>query len=111
MGNLQYQKAFRKQQKTTYKGLTPTQRRYAKAEEERRITDKGLADFYAHAPRSINGAVDWNALTEQQLDYFDEINKRHERAIKTMSQLEDNGLDGDYVLNIFMQINTRSMSF
>lgn len=36
MGSLQYQKAFRKQLKTTYKGLTQEQRRYVKAEEERR---------------------------------------------------------------------------
>lgn len=111
MGTLQYQRVFRKQQKTSYKGLTPEQRRYVKAEEVRRITDKGLNDFYAHVPRFANGAVDWNALNEQQLDYFEEINKRHEKAINTMSRLEDNGLDGDYALNVFMQINTHSMSF
>lgn len=111
MGNLQYQRAFRQQQKTTYKGLTPEQKRYVKAEEERRITDKALGDFYAHAPRNNNGAVDWGALTEQQIDYFDEINKRHEKAVRTMSRLESNGLDGDYALNVFMQINTHSMSF
>lgn len=111
MGNLQYQKAFRKQLKTTYKGLTPEQKRYAKSEEERRITDKDLTDFYAHAPRLDSGAVDWQALTEQQLDYFEQLNKRHERAIRAMSRLEDNGLDGDYALNVFMQINTHSMSF
>lgn len=111
MGNLQYQRAFRQQQKTTYKSLTLEQKRYVKAEEERRITGKGLNDFYAHAPRFQNGAVDWQALTEQQLDYFEQINKRHERAIRTMSRLEDNGLDGDKILKVFMQINTHSMSF
>lgn len=111
MGNLQYQRAFTKQLKTIYKGLTPKQKRYVKAEEERRITDKGLNDFYARAPRSLSGAVDWESLTEQQLDYFEQINKRHEKAIKTMSRLEDNGLDGDNTLKIFMQLNTHSMSF
>lgn len=111
MGTLQYQKAFRSQLKTTYKGLTPEQKRYVKAEEERRITDKGLNDFYAHAPRSHNGAVNWQALSEQQLDYFEQTNKRHERAIKTMSKLEDNGLDGEYTLEVFRQLNTRSASF
>lgn len=111
MGSLQYQKAFKKQLKTTYKCLTPEQKRYVKAEEERRITDKALSDFYAHAPRLQNGAVDWQSLTEQQLDYFEEINKRHEKSIRTMSRLEENGLDSDYTLNVFIQINTHSMSF
>lgn len=111
MGNIQYQKAFRKQLKTTYKGLTPEQKRYMKAQEERQITDKALGDFYTHAPRTSNGAIDWNILTEQQLVYFEQINKRHEKAIKTISRLEDNGLDGDYTLKVFIQINTHSMSF
>lgn len=111
MSSLQYQKAFRKQQKTKYKGLTPEQKQYIKAEEERRITDKGLNDFYAHAPRNNNGAVNWNALTEQQLDYFEQLNRQHNKAVRTMSRLEDGGLDGDYTLKIFMQINTHSMSF
>lgn len=111
MGNLQYQRAFNKQLKTTYKGLTPEQKRYVKAEEECRITDKGLNDFYAHTPRSENGAVAWEALTEQQLDYFQQLNRRHEKAVRTMSRLEEGGLDGDHALKVFMQINTHSMSF
>lgn len=111
MNSLQYQRAFRKQQKTTYKGLTPEQKRYVKAEEERRQTDKALNDFYAHAPRLFNCAVDWNLLTEQDKDYFEQIYKRHEKAIKTMSRLESNGLDGDYTLNLFLQLNNHSVSF
>lgn len=71
MGNLTYQKAFRKQLKTSYKGFNNAEKRYLKAKERAEQLDKALGDFYSNAKRLENGAVNWKNMTEQELNYFD----------------------------------------
>lgn len=110
MGNIQYQKAFRKQQKIRYKGLDENQKKYIKSKERFEQFDKALSYFYMHCVRSDSGAVDWSRMSEEELDYFDMINKEKERALHSMSNLE-NKIDVDYTLNMFLQTNTHSMSF
>ena len=110
MGTLAYQKAFRKQLKTRYKGLDKNQLKYIKAKEKFEQMDKALNYFYSHCKRLNNNAVDWSALTDKELDNFEFWNKEKDRALSTMSKLE-NIIDVDDTLTYFLQINTHSMSF
>lgn len=110
MGNVTYQKAFRKQQKKSYKGLTDNQRKYIKAKERVEQMDKALTSFYSHSKRTETGAVDFDCLTDKELDVFDYWNKEKEKAMRAMNKLESI-IDVNYTLNVFIQINTHSMSF
>ena len=110
MGNLQYQKASAKQMKKTYKGLDDKQKRYIKAKERYEEYDKALAYFYSHCKRNANGAVDFENMSEAELDKFEEYNKEKNKAFRAMSRLEEQ-IDVGYTLSLFLQINTHSMSF
>lgn len=110
MGNIAYQKAFRKQQKKSYKGLTEEQRKYIKAKETYEMAEKELNRFYSTANRKENGNVDFENMSELDLDLFEHLNKTKEKAFKTMDRLE-NIVDVEYTLNMFLQINTHSMSY
>lgn len=110
MGNIAYQKAFRSQLKKSYKGLDDNQKKYIKAKERFEQMDKSLNYFYSHCNRLTNGAVDWDSLTENELDNFEFWNKEKDKALAIMNKLE-NIIDVDYTLTYFLQINTHSMSF
>lgn len=110
MGNIAYQKAFRSQLKKSYKGLDDNQKKYIKAKEKFEQMDKALNYFYSHCNRLTNGAVDWDSLTENELDNFEFWNKEKDKALAIMNKLE-NIIDVDYTLTYFLQINTHSMSF
>ena len=110
MWTITYQKAFRKQQKVSYKGLDKNQKRYIKAKETFEQMDKDLDYFYAHCKRKENGAVDWDSLTDAELDLFEWQNKEKDKALAAMNKLES-VIDVDYTLNVFLQINIHSMSF
>ena len=110
MGNLAYQKASRKLQKVSYKNLSNDEAKYIKAKQRFEQLDKRLSYFYSHCRRKDNGAVDFENMSEQELDLFEEMNKEREKTLKTMSKLEDK-IDVDKALTIFLQSNTHSMSF
>lgn len=110
MGNLAYIRAFQKQQKTSYKGLDDVQKRYIKAKEKFEQMDNVLNSFYSSAKRTSSGAVDFANMSNDELDAFDFWNKEKQNAMKQMDKLE-NEIDVDYTLNLFLQINTHSMSF
>lgn len=110
MGNLNYQKAFQKQQKVSYKNLDKNQIQYLKAKEKFEQMDKALNYFYKHCKRLESNAVNWSVLTEEELDMFEFWNKEKDKALVIMNKLEDI-IDVDYTLNVFRQINTHSMSF
>lgn len=110
MGNLAYNKAFQRQQKTSYKGLDDNQKKYVKAKEKFEQMDKALNDFYAKAKRTHSGAVDFLSMNDDELNAFEYWNKEKEKSMRTMDKLE-NIIDVDRTLNIFLQINTHSMSF
>lgn len=110
MGNIAYIKAFQKQQKVSYKGLNDAQKKYIKAKEKFEQMDKALNSFYSSAKRTLNGAVDFANLSNDELDAFDFWNKEKEKAMKCMDRFEKI-IDVDYTLSLFLQINTHSMSF
>ena len=110
MGNIAYQRAFNKQQKKSYKGLTEEQKKYIKAKESYDLADKELNRFYSTCSRKDNGNVDFENMEESELDLFEHLNRTKDKSYKTMSKLTKI-IDTDYTLNIFMQINTHSMSF
>ena len=110
MGSITYQKAFRKQLKTSYKGLDDNQKKYIKAKEKFEQMDKALNYFYSHCKRLNNNAVDWDSLTDKELDNFEYWNKEKDKALSVMNKLETI-IDVDYTLSYFLQINTHSMSF
>ena len=110
MSNIAYQKAFQRQQKKSYRLLNEKQKKYIKAKEKFEQMDKGLNDFYSSANRLSKGAVDFQNMTEDRLDYFNWLNKEKQKAMNVMDKLEKE-IDVDYTLNIFLQINTHSMSF
>ncbi|WP_313069846.1 hypothetical protein [Lacrimispora sp.] len=110
MGSITYQKAFRRQQKKTYKGLTKEQKEYVKVKEAFEQYGKDLNDFFRTAKRKESGAVDFENLESSELDYFEHIYKSKEKAAKKMNKLES-VIDVDSTLNIFLQLNTHSMSF
>lgn len=110
MGNLTYIRAFQKQQKISYKGLSVNQKKYIKAKEKFEQMDKALISFYSSAKRTLNGAVDFSNLSDDELNAFEFWNKEKEKALKCMDRLE-NEIDVDDTLNLFLQINTHSMSF
>lgn len=110
MGNLAYQRAFSKQQKKSYKGLTEEQRKYIKAKESYDLADKELNRFYSTVKRKESGSVDFDNMEEANLDLFEYLNKMQNKAYKTMNKLA-NIIDVDYTFNVYLQINTHSMSF
>lgn len=110
MGNLTYEKAHRKQQKVSYKNLSDNETKYIKAKQRFEQLEKGLSFFYSHCKRKENGAVDFENMSESDLDFFEEMNKEREKALRIMSKLED-VIDVDRALTIFLQTNTHSMSF
>lgn len=109
--NLRYAKTCQKLNKKRYKGLTDEQRRYIKAKEACEQSEKDMNEFWKFAPRSESGSVDWNRMSDSQLDYFEEINKTHKRNIKRISKLEENGIDVEYTLNLFRELNCNSVCF
>ncbi|MCD7996421.1 MAG: hypothetical protein LUH21_04220 [Clostridiales bacterium] len=110
MGNLTYNAAFRKQQKVSYRGLDDNQKKYIKAKELYEQMEKTLNFFYSHCKRNQNGVVDFESLSSEELDAFEWWNKQKDKAFSKMSKLE-NIIDVDFTLNLFLQINTHSMSF
>lgn len=108
--NLRFVKADRKMHKTTYKGLTPEQKRYIKAKEKYHQFDKELSKFWRDCKRTENGQCDFEHMNEQELDYFDHIYKGAEKARKQMERLSKI-IDVESTENIFMQMNVHSYSF
>lgn len=109
--NLRYAKTCQKLNKKRYKGLTDEQKKYIKAREACEQSEKAMNDFWRTAPRTDNGAIGWESMTDSQLDYFEEINKIHERNIKRISKLEESGIDVEYTLNLFRELNCNSVCF
>lgn len=109
--NLRYQKADKAWRKKSYKGLSEDQKRMIKLTEKYEQLDKDLNYFWQTAPRNINGAVDWDNCTTEQLEYFEYINKDLEKTLKAITKMEDKGIMQEDCMRVFMQLNTKSVCF
>lgn len=109
--NLRYQKADTTWRKTSYRGLTSDQKKMVKLVEKHRLLEKDLNYFWANAPRQENDAVNWDAMSSTQLDYFDFLNKESEKVSSSIDRLEDKGIDQDATMEYFMQLNIKSVCF
>ena len=110
MGNVAYEKAFRKQQKTRFTNLNEKQKKYIKAKLRFEQLDKFLSYFYSNCKRLENGVVDWDSLSEGELDLFEYTNREKEKVLRIMSKLEEQ-IDVNHTLTVFLQTKTHSMSF
>lgn len=109
--NLRYQKADARWHKKYYKGLSEDEKKMVKLTEKHDKLEKDLGYFWSNAPRKNTGQVDWDNCTDEQLNYFEYINKKKESTLKAIIKLENKGIMQDNVMKLFMQINTKSVCF
>lgn len=96
--------------KINYQGLNQLQVKYIKAVKEYERVNKDLDKFYTTCKRNSNGAVDWNSMNDNELDYFDYIYKKSEKLQKIISRYEEK-INGDETMRIFLELNCKSVSF
>jgi len=110
--NIRYAKACTSQNKRVrYDNLSKDEIKYIKTIKQQEQFSKELDDFYKVAKRNDIGAVDWDNMNEEQLEYFDYIYKNNEKSLKKINKLEDIIIDTDRVLHAFLQLNIHSQSF
>jgi hypothetical protein len=97
--------------KVRYDNFTKDEVKLIKAHKKFEQFEKELNDFWKTAPRKENNNVDWESMSERELDLFERINKEHDKALKQISKLEDSGIDSDKVMYMFMIINVHSASY
>jgi hypothetical protein len=110
--NLRYQKVSERiNKKVRYDGFSKEEITYLKTKEKYEQVEKELNVFWKEAPRNENGVVNWSAMSEETLDYFEYINKQSEKLLRRLNKLEDNGIDVQQVTKLFIQLNCNSISF
>lgn len=109
--NIRMQKVCERiHKKVRYDGFNETEIKYIKTVKEYEQIDKELSNFYATCKRKPTGQVDWESMSENELDYFDYIYQKSEKLLKRKSKLEEK-INSDEVLRVFVQINLNSVSF
>lgn len=96
--------------KVRYDGLNQDQIKYIKTVKEYEQIDRELNNFYATCKRKSTGQVDWDIMSESELDYFDYIYKKSEKLLKRKSKLEEK-INSDEAMRLFVQLNVNSVSF
>lgn len=99
--------AHKKSIQKNYKHLNAEQKKIIKAIEEKELAEKelyGIKGFFAKAPRK-NGTVDWEQMTEKDLDIFDFIQKRFDKASKYLSKISDEKIEQAQILFKQTQFN------
>lgn len=96
--------------KVTYSGLSDLEKKYVKTVMKYRQKTKDLDNFYKYCKRTETGQVDWDSMSKEELDNFDYIYKQAEILYNRKTNME-NDIDGDSVMNKFMQINNRSINY
>jgi hypothetical protein len=110
--NLRFKKiSQRLHNKVRYDGFSQDEITIIKTKKKLDQAEKELSYFWANAPRMNNNNVDWDRMTEQELDHFEYIYKQQERLLKKMSKFEDKGFKIDKILNLFMKLNITSASY
>ena len=83
--------AHKKSLKKSYKHLDVKQKKIIKAIETKDFAEKelyGARGFFALAPRK-NGAVDFEVMTQKELDIFKIIQKKLEKACNSLFKFTD----------------------
>lgn len=96
--------------KVRYDGFSKDEVSLIKTKKKLDQVNKDLNNFWVDAPRK-NGAVDWDNMSEETLDYFEFITKEQEKLSKKINKFEDKGFDLDSIMNLFKQLNIRSASY
>lgn len=109
--NLRYKKVSeRLNKKVRYDGLSKDEVKYIKSKKQYEQIEKDLNNFWDTAPKKQNNSIDWESMSESELDYFYYMYKASEKLLKVLSKLEDK-IDVDKTLNIFLQLNCKSASY
>jgi primosomal protein N' len=88
--------AHKKSLKKNYKHLDLIQKKIIKAVEKKELAEKelyGARGFYANAPRTEYGVVNWDALTQEQNNLFNLLNKNLEKSSKYLSKFTDKEIE------------------
>lgn len=109
--NLRYAKADKAWRKKSYKGLSNEEKRMVKLTELHEQLEKDLNYFWNTAPRNNSGAVDWENCTEEQLKYFEYVNKKKEKTFKSILRMEEKGFNQVEIMKLFTQLNVKSACF
>lgn len=108
--NLRYKKvSARLNKKVRFDGLSNDEIKYIKTKIEYEQVQKDLNYFWNTAPRK-NNVVNWDKLTESELDYFDYIYQKSEKLLKKISSISDK-INVEETESIFLQLNCNSVSF
>ncbi|PZT57469.1 hypothetical protein [Paenibacillus silvae] len=97
--------------KIRYDGFTSREVEIIKSQKDLERYEKELGNFWTTAPRNSIGAVNWESMTENEIDLFEHINKQKEKAYKKVSKAEDEGYDIDKIMTLFMKLNINSASY
>lgn len=108
--NIRLSKVRTRFNKPILSGLTKDEKDYIKAFKERGNTLKHLTYLYGKYPRLPNAAVDWDSLSESDLNEFECAQRKNERLQKKLSKLEDK-LDVKAIWNKYNDINNHSESY
>lgn len=109
--NLRYQKVCKRvDKKIRYDGFTKDEIKYIKTKQKYNQIQKDLNSFWSTAPRKENNSVNWECMSEEELDYFEYIHKISEKLLKALSKLEEK-INVQRTEYIFMQLNCNSVSY
>ena len=109
--NWRLAKAINKQHtKVTFKCLNENEKAYIKAWLDWQRYDKELDNFYLRVKRLPNGIVDWESLSETEMQSYGAMYNSKKKAYSKMSKLETQ-INVDIAKSIFRQENTQSTSY
>ncbi len=110
-----FEKIARRLSKPTYKHLTKDEATYHKALVEKDRLEKelyGTRGFYTYFPKK-NGAINWEAISKEDIEIFEAVNKKFEKISRKISTLEDkhNFVESDIRHKFNITQNSLSSSF
>lgn len=88
--------ATNKALKKCYKFLSTSEKKLVKIKEDRDIAEKylyGIRGFYKTAKRKSNGAIDWDAISDREMQLFESSNKAIDKFNRQDEQAMNKALD------------------
>lgn len=81
--------AHKKSLKKTYKYINKKQYKIIKLIEKRELIEEYFYGFYKRAPRKNNGMVDWEKLSNGEIDFFEYQTKESEKINKALDKFSE----------------------